>query len=139
MASLTDIREALAANLASITGLQQSAYLLSNPTPPAAEVQPSEIDYDAAFQRGMDEWTLIVRVFVGVSSDIGAQKRLDGMIASSGASSIKAAVESDRTLGGAVDDLRVTRCTGYRVFAREGGAGVLGAEWEVQVIARGDT
>jgi hypothetical protein len=87
----------------------------------------------------MDTWTMIVRVFVGVASDIGAQKRLDAMIASSGASSVKQALESDPTLGGTVDDLRVTRCTGYRVFTREGGTGVLGAEWEVEVIATGDS
>lgn len=139
MAALSDIREGLAATLKPIPGLHESAYLLSNPTPPAAEIQPSETEYDHAFGRGCDEWTFVIRVFVGATSDIGAQKRLDGMLASSGASSIKAAVEADPTLGGVVEDLRVTRCTGYRVFAREGGAGVLGAEWEVSIVARGES
>lgn len=138
MTSLTDIREGLAANLATISGLQQSAYLLSNPTPPAAEVQPDEVEYDRSFQRGTDRWQLIVRCFVGATSDVGAQKRLDRMLASSGADSVKQALESDRTLGGAADDVRVVRCTGYRIFARDGGASVLGAEWTVQVLAQGD-
>ena len=56
MASLTDLREGLAATLASITGLQQSAYLLSNPTPPTAEVQPGPVDYDLTMKRGLDKW-----------------------------------------------------------------------------------
>jgi hypothetical protein len=137
MASLTDLREGLAANLASIPGLAESAYLLSNPTPPAAEVQPGEIDYLGAFQRGMDTWNFVVRVFVGATTDKGAQKRLDQMLESSGRYSVKAALEQDCQLDGACDDLVITGCSGYRIYSREGGAGVLGAEWQVQVIAPG--
>ena len=138
MASLTSIREGLAANLDTIPKLQASAYLLSNPTPPAAEVQPGAIDYDRAMGRGHDDWLFTVRVFVGFTSDIGAQRRLDGMLASAGSASVKAAIESDPTLDGACEDLLVTRCTGYRLFGREGGAALLGAEWEVQVLAAGE-
>jgi hypothetical protein len=138
VASLTAIREGLAANLAGIEGLNESAYLHANPTPPAAEVQPSEIVYDGAFSRGMDTWQLVVRVFVGVTSDRGAQARLDRMLESTGDDSVKAALESDCSLGGACDDLRVTGCSGYRIFSRDGMPPVLGAEWQVQVIATGD-
>ncbi len=137
MASLTAIRTALAANLASISGLAQSPYMLANPTPPAAEIAPGEIRYDEAFARGLDRWQFKVRVFVGMTSDIGAQKRLDSMLASSGAGSIKAALESDRTLGGACEDLHVTGCRGYMVFTREGGNAVLGTEFDVVVLATG--
>lgn len=135
---LTEIREGLAANLACIPGLSEHAYLLSNPTPPRAEIEPGPIDYDRAFGRGMDEWTLIVRVEVALTSDIGGQKRLDLMLAPSGVFSVKEALESDTTLAGACDDLRVTSCTGYRTFVREGKPSTLGAEWTVQVIAAGD-
>ena len=38
MATLTEIREGLAANLSGVTGLAENAYLLSNPIPPAAEI-----------------------------------------------------------------------------------------------------
>lgn len=137
MASLTDIRVALADNLSSIAGLQQSAYMLSNPTPPTAEVMPSSIRYDRSMARGLDTHNLTVRVLVGQSSDRGAQKRLDGFLAGSGATSIKAAIESDTTLGGAASDLRVMECSGYRVYGREGNASVLGAEWQVEVVAKG--
>jgi hypothetical protein len=138
VASLQAIREGLAANMNAIPGLAASPWLLSNPTPPAAEIQPSEIEFDQASDRGFDRHLLIVRVFVAASTDRGAQNRLDQMLAGSGAYSVKAAIEADRQLGGACDDLLVMRCSGYRVFSREGMPSVLGAEWEVQVIAAGD-
>lgn len=132
MATLKDIRAGLAANLEAIQGLQVSAYALSNPTAPCVEIVPADIEYDGAFGRGHDSWTVTVRVFVGMASDVGAQKRLDLHLASSGADSVKAAVESDATLGGAVDDCRVTTATGYRVYGAEGR--LLGAEWTVEAI-----
>lgn len=134
---LTEIREGLADALASIPDLQESAYLLANPTPPSAEVQPGPVEYDAAMARGSDRWTMTVRVFVGAVTDRGAQARLDKMLAPTGGYSVKAALQADRTLDGAAQTLRVVRCTGYRIFGREGAAPVLGAEWEVDVIASG--
>lgn len=133
---MAEIREGLRARLDTITGLQASAYLLSNPTPPCAEIQPGEIEYDRAMARGMDGTQMTVRVYVGNTTDIGSQKRLDRMLAPAGADSVKAAIEADRTLGGVVDDLRVTRCSGYRVYSRAGmpNATVLGAEWDIEVI-----
>lgn len=133
MATLTQIRDGLAANLAGISGLQVAKYVLSNPTPPVAEFLPAAIDYDKTMQRGSDQWTITIRVLVGNVSDIGAQKRLDTFLAPSGAGSIKAQVQSDRTLGGTVDTLRVTRCSGYRAYDRPGGATLLGAEWTVEI------
>ena len=139
MADLADIREALAASLASIPNLHQSGYLLANPTPPFAEVYPVAKVYDRAMQRGLDVWHLNVRVGVGMGLSLGAQRSLDAFIADIGTSSIKAAIEDDRTLGGVVEFVRVTRCDAYRMFERQGSSAVLGAEWEVEVLARGDT
>jgi len=132
MATLKQIREGLATRLDTITGIQASAYMLTNPTPPAAHVIPGSIDYDGAMQRGHDVWELTVQVFVGLVADRGAQLRLDTMLAPSGGDSVKAAIEGDRTLGGVVDTLRVSRMTGYQVFNLERGP-VLGAEWTVLV------
>lgn len=142
MASFKEIREGLAANVGSISGLQASAYLLGSPTPPVAEVEPGwgterGISYDKTFQRGLDGYAFTVRVLIGAPSDVGAQKRLDRMLAPSGADSIKAAVESDLTLGGDIETLRVTECSGYRLYRRDGGAPLLGAEWRVEIWAEG--
>lgn len=133
--SIESLRSGIADNLSDISGLQVSAYMLANPTPPYAEVMPASIDFDATMARGADWVNFIVRVLVGATNDIGAQKRLDDFLDGSGSSSIKAVIESDTTLGGACHDLQVKRCTGYRVYSRDGGAPVLGAEWEVRVLA----
>lgn len=137
MATLQEIREGLAANLSAIAGMQVSAYMLSAPTPPSAHVFPDETEYDKTMGRGHDDWAMLVQVFVGVSSDIGAQQRLDRMIAPAGAESVKEALEADATLAGVVDDLRVESCSGYRVYPLEGRGSVLGAEWRVKVLAPG--
>jgi hypothetical protein len=137
MASLTAIREALAVNLAVIDGVQVNAYLLSNVTPPVIEVQPGETQYDLAMARGLDRWTLIVRAMVSASTDVGSQRFLDKLLESSGALSVKAAIEADRTLGGACSDVSVTSCTGYRSISREGSGPLLGAEWTVEILATG--
>jgi hypothetical protein len=63
--TLTQIREGIAANLAVLDGCQVSAYMLSNPTPPAVHVYPAEVDYDLAMGRGLDQWTFTVQAFVG--------------------------------------------------------------------------
>src|SRR3989304_8197476 len=116
MATVAEIREGLRANLATITGCQVSAYMLSQPTTPCLYVVPGDIEFDQAMQRGMDRWTFRVVALAGLASDIGAQKKLDEFLAPSGATSVKAAGEADRTLGGVVDALRVTAPTGSRPY-----------------------
>jgi hypothetical protein len=140
MFNLEVIRAALAANLAALATaeeLQPSLYMLANPTPPTIDIFPEDIDYDKAMERGGDENHVAVRACVGLTSDIGAQKKLDRLLASSGASSVKAAIESDTTLGDACDDLRVTRCSGYQVYPRADGTSVLAAQWSVQIETSG--
>lgn len=130
------IRAGLAANLATLAdaeGLQVNPYMLSNPTPPNIDIFPDEVNYDIAMQRGGDENLMIVRACVGFISDQGAQVKLDRLLASTGSTSVKAAIQSDLTLGNACDDLRVTKCSGYQLYDRGGGTVVLAAQWMVQV------
>lgn len=135
--TVSDLRTALAANLSSIVGVQQSAYMLANVTPPAIEVTLGEVQFDDAMSRGLDSWRFVVRAYVGNVSDVGAQKVLDKMIDPSGATSVKAALETDRTLGGKAEDLRVLSASGYQVYGRPNGPDLLGCEWQVDVIALG--
>lgn len=138
MAVLAEIRAGLAANLeAALSDMQISAYLLSNPTPPAIEIAPAPIVFDLAMHRGSDELKFVVRAFVGLTTDVGAQKRLDLMLAGSGPESLKEAIESDCSLGGAIDDLRVVSASAPRVYGRDGQPPVLGAEWLVEIVADG--
>lgn len=135
--TLQQLRQGLAANLGAITGVQVSPYLLAQPTPPAIELAPDEVEYDTANARGMDSWQFIVRAYVGTPTDQGAQVLLDLMLAPSGATSVKAVLEADRTLGGAAQTLRVAQATGYRLYQRAGGPEYLGCEWTVNVYAPG--
>ena len=134
MATVAEIREGLRANLATITGCQVSAYMLSQPTTPCLYVVPGAMDFDQAMQRGMDRWTFRVVALAGLASDIGAQKKLDEFLARSGATSVKAAIEADRTLGGVVDHLRVIDYSDYRTYGQPGGQVHLGVEFTVDVI-----
>jgi hypothetical protein len=135
MAALADIRVALAARLALLSDVQTSAYMLANPTPPAMHVVPGETQYDAAFARGLDRWTLMIQGFVSLTSDIAAQKKLDAWLAAEGTNSVKDIVEGDKTLGGVVADTRVTRHGGYQQLVRASGNDLLMAEWTVEVLA----
>lgn len=134
MGKMADLRGALAASLVTLPGVQENAYVLGNPTPPCAEVEPAPIEYDLAMQRGLDKWRFIVRVFVGGSTDIGAQRKLDEFIDPTGSMSVKTLIEADPTLGGACDNAHVITCSGYKTYSsNRSGITYLGAEWTVQI------
>lgn len=138
MATLQQVREGLATNLSSISGCQVSAYLLSNPTPPALEVYPDPtegIEYHRAMGNGLATYTMAVRGIVAASTDIGGQKNLDEWLEPSGSSSVKAAIEADRTLGGAVKDAYVRDVTGYQEYVKPGtNTAYYAAVWTVVVL-----
>jgi len=67
-----------------------------------------DFTFDLNNARGLDQANLDVIVLVQRLSERTAQNDLDKYLAGSGAYSIKAAIESDLTLGGACNTLRVT-------------------------------
>ena len=96
--------------------IQCTGYILSDPTPPAFEIEPAAVEYDQAFNRGANWWTWTVRGFVASNSDMESQRLLDVWLAASGTGSVKAAIETDLTLGGKVDSLQVTSVSGPKLF-----------------------
>jgi len=106
--SISDIRDGLATNLATISGLRTAADLPDNPSPPIAVVQLNNVSYDQAFQNGMVIYTFTITVIVGRVSERTAQTRLNAY-ASTGTGGIKTAVQSDKTLGGFAFDVRLQR------------------------------
>lgn len=104
--SISLIRQALATNLATISGLRTAAEVPDLPNPPIAIVALRSVTYDQAFNKGMTTYNFAVTVIVGRAAEREAQRRLDAYI-STGASSVKTAVESDSTLGGNAYDCRV--------------------------------
>ncbi len=113
MASITDLRTAIATNLATISGLRTSPTLPDNPNPPIALVTPISVSFDDVFKRGMQTYTFVISVIVGRVDERTAQNKLDAFVSSTGSSSIKLAVESDKTLGGNAFDCRVTEMRNY--------------------------
>lgn len=113
MASLSALRDGIAANLSTIVGLRVSAFVPDNINPPLAIITPQNIEYHKSFQNGLNTYNFIVSVFVGRVSERSAQNTLDAYCAPSGASSIKSAIESDRTLSGSAYDLVVSDMRNY--------------------------
>lgn len=106
--SIANLRTGLATNLATISGLRTSAELIDNPSPPVALVNLESVDYDQAYQSGLTLYNFSITVIVGRNAERQMQRKLDSYIQPDGAQSVKVAVESDRTLSGYAQDLRVT-------------------------------
>jgi hypothetical protein len=104
--SISLIRQGLANNIGTIPGLRTAAEVPDNPSPPMAIVALQSVTYDRAYAKGMTSYTFVVTVIVGRAAEKEAQRRLDAYI-STGSSSVKYAVESDKTLGGNAYDCRV--------------------------------
>jgi hypothetical protein len=105
--AIAEIRAGLAANIATIPGLRVAAEIPDNPSPPIAVISLNSITYDLDFNRGMTVYNFTVTLIVGRVAERDAQRKLDAY-AGNGERSIKTAVQSDRTLGGAAFDCRLS-------------------------------
>lgn len=102
------VRQGIAAALDTITGLRCFDYVPDSIAPPAAVVEPLEVTYhEANVSTGLQYYRAFVLVIVGRMSDRSSQDRIDAYLANTGAASIRAAIEADRTLGGACSTLNV--------------------------------
>lgn len=133
---LRAIREGLQARLDNITGIRPYDHVKGSVNPPMAEVGfPTNVNYDITFGPNASEWTIPVRVYVGQASNRAATEKLDELVSATGdTTSVKAAIEGDKTLGGACMSAIVTRMTGAGAVD-VGGISYLVADFEVEVIA----
>ncbi len=131
--SITNIRNGLATNLATISGLRTKADIPDNPSPPIAAVSLNSISYDEAFKQGLALYNFTVTVIVGRVSERTAQSRLNAF-ASTGSGGVKNAIESDKTLGGAAFDVRMQELTNIGAITL-GEQSYLAAEFSVVVYA----
>ena len=134
MATISEIRSALATNLGNISGLRTSATVPDQINPPVAIVEPVSVEFDTAMGRGLDTLTFKVTVLVGRVEERTAQRLIDAYCSSSGSASIKSAIELDRTLGGKANDLKVTGLSSYGSLS-VGDATYLAAEFAVTVYS----
>jgi len=103
------VRDRLKQNLQTITGLRAYDLIPDTVVPPAAVVGQLDFTFDIDNARGVALANVDIYVIVQRMDARSGQNKLDGYLAGSGATSIKAAIEGDRTLGGTVNTLRVTR------------------------------
>jgi len=135
MANLTNIRNEIKNNLANISTLSVYGYVPDMVEPPTAVVGVMEtINYDASMQRGADRYEIPVFLYVSRVDAQDSQETLDGYLASSGSTSVKAQVESDTTLNGEAQSVRVVSASNYGVYEINNVA-YLGVEFIVEVIA----
>jgi len=113
MATLSELRSGIATTLAGISGLRTSSFVPDTVSPPIAIIEPNTINFDVSMGRGLDEFKFKLTVIVGRATDRSAQANLDAYCSSTGATSIKQVLESNRTLGGKCNDLRVTGLSSY--------------------------
>ena len=151
--ALTEIRKAIAANIqAAPCGAAFSQILhapVGSPTTPCAWVIRADTQFDFTLQddsdEGVDELTFIVQVFVSLGDDLESIDLLDQFASKGGPMSIKKAIETidsppNITLGGLVDDLRVTMIGRDQIMRLPGlavEAIFLGHDYTVQVYASG--
>lgn len=134
MATLTEIRQGLAARCATISGLRTVATMPEQPQPPVAIVQPETVEYDLNAKNGLTRYNMIVTVVVARADARSAQNQVDAYVAPTGTSSIKAAIEGDRTLGGKVNTCRVVSVSNYTMLDTLE-VPYLGVDFSVEVYA----
>jgi hypothetical protein len=136
--SITLIRNGIGANLRTLTGLRVSETIPDSFSPPIAILSLQSVQYNGAFNttttQGLTTYNFVVSVIVGKVAERVAQSRLDSYV-STGASSVKKAIESDRTLGGAAFDCVVSEMTNIGAVLLSGDVSYLAADFTVVVYA----
>jgi hypothetical protein len=132
--AISDLRTGLANNLKTISGLRVVETLPDVVNPPMAMIGLVKVAYNQQNNKSMAEYTFKVTVVVGRVSERTAQNLLDVLVAP-GNGSVKAAVESDRTLGGNAYEVFVPELSAYGAITVNG-IDYLSAEFSVQVFAR---
>lgn len=110
-ASVSQAASGIATRLATISGLRSFAYQPEQVNPPVAFPILNSVEYHGAMGGGNVRMNFDVVVIVGRYVDRVAHSLLDGYVSYSGATSLRAAIEGDRTLGGVVQTLVMENST----------------------------
>jgi len=135
MASFSTIRAGLKTNLETISGLTVYDYVPDFLEPPIAIIAPlNTLNYDSTMARGADTYEVPVILYISRIDAETSQDTVDSYLVASGANSIKAAIESDPTLGGAAMSVRVISATDYGEYEVTQGTSFLGVTFNIEVI-----
>jgi hypothetical protein len=133
--SVSDIAAALTTALGAIPGLRTAAYLQDTITPPVALVAIERVNYHGAFAGGDVTHTYTVHLILDRNSDRAALAALEGYMSQAGATSVRAAIESDVTLGGVVAAATVTEAGPVSTLSINGTAAYVWLPFTVEVHA----
>lgn len=135
MTPLQAILKAIGVRLQTLAGLRVFDYMPDAIAPPTAIIQlPRSINFDLTWGRGADSYVIPVLLLVGKASDRAGSTNLASYLNAAGSTSVKAAVEADATLGGLVDDCRVTAANGIGSYTF-GAVEYLGCSFDLAVVA----
>lgn len=117
--------------------LQVWPLLIMNPTPPCIDIYPAD-PFSDQIAYGPDrnrENFFIVRARVDPVDTDSAQQLLLQLMDDQADTCVAAAVRSDRTIGGLVQDVSVQGPTGITVYSPTGSEGYLiGCEWRTRIV-----
>jgi hypothetical protein len=131
MATLTQIRTALKANVASVTTLNVYRFMPLTPQFPCAVLDwPDELDLTPMILDTGYNVTIPVRIGVNLSDEESADDLLGGFI-----TSVPAAILADKTLGGMCDDLNVEPVSFSRTLTADGATLIQWVDIPVMVLA----
>ena len=135
-ATFSAVRAALATTLTTGAGLRASANRFAQVNPPMAIIMPTTgtfARYSTDFD-GDADYTVRAIVLVSEGDSLSGQDLMDAYIATSGPSSIWAAVKANPTLGGVVSSAAVQEVTAYGLMTFSG-IDYLAAHFVVSVYA----
>lgn len=135
--TILQIMTGIEERLATIDGLRTAAYVADQINPPQAVIGVPPIpSYRLTMKRGLFQLEPQVFILVSAALDRIGQAALAGFANVTGPTSIPAAIEGDRTLGGIVDDCVVDS---FRPLGWEevGLIGYFGGVFGLRVIASG--
>lgn len=137
MATFSEVRQALADRIATISGLTVCATIPDSIMPPTAIIGPPDkipfLHYSDTFDGGVT-YLLAIRVYVSRADAPLAQLALDPYVAPTGAQSLDATIDDDPSLGGVVEYSNLVQVQGYGQYII-GDIAYIGAEWLVKVMA----
>jgi hypothetical protein len=104
-ATVSQVSDGIKTALATVSGLRTYSFQPEQLNPPFAYPELTQVTYHRSMGLGDVEMQWTINVVVGRYTDRTANDLLDQYLSPTGAKSIRAALESDKTLGGVVQTL----------------------------------
>jgi hypothetical protein len=115
-ATVTETTAGLKDRLSAIPGLRTFDHVPDSIPVPMATVGVEDITFHRSFSGGDPVYTFTISVIVARADERSAQRALDGYVSWDGQTSVRAAIEADKTLNGTVQTLIVESASNIRVI-----------------------